>query len=252
MTASTGSLDGIRALVTGAGAGIGRAIAHELASRGARVVVHHRGSAGIEATLQVLDGRGVAVRADLSSAAACRELMDAATSALGGLDVLVNNAGVPTHAPLAQLTLEQIDELLAVNLRAPMLLTQAALPHLRASGRGSIVTISSIHGHGGAALYSVYAATKGGVNAFTRSLAVELAADGIRVNSISPGVIEVERYFDDPAYQSGDAATAVPLGRVGTGADVAAAVAFLASDEAGFITGTDIVVDGGTRSMLAL
>jgi glucose 1-dehydrogenase/3-oxoacyl-[acyl-carrier protein] reductase len=254
-TVKTGTrLDGRRALVTGAGIGIGRAIARGLADAGAAVVLHHRDHGeGAQAEVDAITaagGNATALEADLSDLEAGRDLVARAVDWLGGLDILVNNAGRTVSGPMASFTAADFDAVVRLNIGAAYFCTAAAIPALATSGHGSVVNMASVHGQASGTSNALYAATRGAVIAMTRSQALELAPQRIRVNALGPGVIEVPRYFDDPAYTTERGGRAVPLGRVGRPEDVADVAVFMASDAASFVTGTVLWVDGGTMARL--
>lgn len=252
---NVGNLDGKRALVTGAGIAIGQGVAIGLAQRGARVAVHYSHSAaGAEqtvATIREAGGEAVAIKGDLRFADECHRVVDETVQAFGGIDILINNSGVTRDKSIEETTEEIYDEMLDLNMKGYFFCAQRALKYFADQGnQGSIVNVTSVHGISGAPNHAAYAATKGAIIAFTRSLAIELASRGIRVNAIGPGLIEVPRYFDRPGYTTEQGASSVPIGRVGTPADIADMAAFLVSDEATFITGQTIFVDGGTTSRM--
>jgi NAD(P)-dependent dehydrogenase (short-subunit alcohol dehydrogenase family) len=241
------------ALVTGAGGGLGRGIAARFAEAGAAVVAHYRQSAE-EANALVLEitkggGRAIAAAGDLTQAADAGRLVARAVESFGRLDVLVNNAGTYPMAGLLDMTAEQWEEVLASNLRTTFLCTQAAARHMadRKTG-GAIVNITSIEAENPAPGHSHYNAAKAGVLMHTRAAAQELAAHGIRVNAVAPGLMWREGI--EEAWPDGVARwkRAAPLGRLGTAADVADACLFLASPAARWITGASLTVDGGVMT----
>ncbi len=192
-----------------------------------------------------------AIHADFRQPEAPARLVREAIDLLGGIDVLVNNAGITLNRPFEQITLEQFDTVYHVNIRAMFFATQAAVPTMAQQGSGVVINTSSIHAFEGCQEHTVYAGTKGAINSFTRVLAVELAPKGIRVNAIAPGAVEVEAHHAIfPDYDAVAFGRMIPCGFVGQPADIAKVAVFLASDDARYIVGQTIVVDGGTTSWM--
>jgi NAD(P)-dependent dehydrogenase (short-subunit alcohol dehydrogenase family) len=250
-----------RALVTGAGTGIGREIAIEFAREGADVVLHYSHAAdGAESAVQEirsLGRRAALFQADFHDVDAVRRLANFALDFLGGIDSLVNNAGISFNTPFLKVTPDDLDTLFNVNFRSPFLLTQILVDPMLKQGSGAICGLGSIHGVQGAPEHSAYAATKGAIAAYTRALAVELGYRGIRVNAIAPGWIAVEGHaVAIPGYDlsqaAADAKERVPVGRYGIPIDVAKLAVYLCSYDAGFITGQTVVVDGGSSALMSL
>ena len=242
---------GKRALVTGAGTGIGREVALEFARQGAAVVLHYShsrdGAAAAVEEIRGFGGRAEALGADFNRVEEAQALAPAALEFLGGLDVLVNNAGTTMNRRFEQVTPEQFDTLYHVNVRAQFFLTQALLPALTAS-RGAVINLSSIHAYQGAAGHSVYAGTKGAIVAYTREIAIELAPLGIRVNAIAPGAVTVENHRKVMSFDPDDLGRGIPAGFAGAPIDVARLAVFLSSDDARYILGQTLIIDGGTTS----
>lgn len=257
----TRKLAGKRALVTGSGTGIGREIALEFARQGADVVLHYAHSkGGAESAVEEIRSlgcRAAVFQANFDDLAAVAELARQAIAFLGGMDCLVNNSGITFNKPFPEVTPEQFDRLYHVNVRAPYFLTQQVVREMLTHGGGAVCNITSIHGVSGAPEHSLYAGTKGAIIAQTRSLAVELAHQGIRVNAIAPGWVTVENYYNViPGFDEEDArkvaAEKVPLGRSGEKREIARLAAFLCSEDAAFIVGQTIVADGGTTALMSL
>lgn len=241
------SLDGRTALVTGASRGIGAAIASALDAAGARVALTGRDADRLRAVAATLTNDPVVLVDDLADAEAPARLAAAALDAMGSVDILVNNAATASRLDTVDTTAELIDHMLAVNVRAPLLLIAALIPSMEARGGGSIVNLSSVSGIQGTPRRAAYAATKGAVDAMTRSMARELGGKGIRVNSVAPGVVDTDLWARNKAIPGVvEAINAMtPLGRWAQPDDIAGVVVFLASDAARFVTAETICPDGG-------
>jgi NAD(P)-dependent dehydrogenase (short-subunit alcohol dehydrogenase family) len=241
-------LSGRTALVTGASRGIGAAIARALDSAGARVAVCARTAEALAPVAAQLSHEPVIVAGDLALAPEPARIAAEAAAALGGtVDVLVNNAAVGARPALDSVDAALIDRLYAVNVRAPLLLIQALAAPMIERGRGAIISLSSVSGVVGTPRRSAYAATKGAIDAMTRSLAAELGPHGIRVNAVAPGVVDTDMWAQNKAISGvvEHVNALTPLRRWAQPADIADAVTFLASDAARFVTGETICVDGG-------
>ncbi|MEQ3551931.1 glucose 1-dehydrogenase [Pseudonocardia nematodicida] len=247
-------LEGKRVLVTGSGAGIGKAIATLFTERGARVVVSDIDAETAEKAAAEIGAAGVA-NCDVTDEAQVQAAVARAVEILGGLDVLVNNAGIEISSPLLQQSTESFERIHAVNVRGPFVAMKAAIPHLMES-RGNVVNIASIAGLGGSPLLGSYCASKAALIQMTRVAAVEMRPTGVRFNAVCPGFADtamVERLVPDF-----EAATQVPFGdlvaqkqgRLGTPTDIAEVAAFLASDRASWVTGSAYVLDGGLSASL--
>ncbi|MDQ1711983.1 MAG: 3-oxoacyl-[acyl-carrier protein] reductase [Frankiaceae bacterium] len=246
-------MTGRAVLVTGASRGIGRAVAVAFAAAGARVAVHYNTGADAAAeTVAALSGTGhVVVQADLADAAAVRAMVDAAAEGLGGLDVLVNNAGVYFEHPLTEVSYDAWQaawsRTLATNLVGAANVCYCAVPHLRARGGGAIVNVSSRGAFRGEPDQPAYAASKAGLNALGQSLALALGRYGISVTTVAPGFVDTDMVASSLDGERGDAIRAQsPFGRVARPEEVAHAVLFLASPEAAFATGTIVDVNGAS------
>ena len=244
-----GSLDGRRALVTGASRGIGREVALRLAAEGASVAVnYHTGeaeAAEVVAAITDSDGTAVAIGGDVSDAAQAAATVAAAQEALGGLDILVNNAGITRDNLVLRLSEEDWDAVLDTNLKGAFLCTKAALRPMLRQRSGRIINMSSVVAGTGNPGQANYAAAKAGLIGLTKTVAREVASRGITVNAVAPGFISTRMVDAISEEQRERVLERIPLARFGTPQDVAACVAFLASDEAGYITGQVLGVDGG-------
>lgn len=247
-------LEGRSALVTGASRGIGAATARALDRAGARLALVARTGATLRALADELQHEPLIATADLSDAAAPLEVTRRVIKAFGAVDILVNNAAAAARLPTVETDAVVIDELLALNVRAPLLLVAALVPSMIANGRGSIINVTSVSGLVGTPNRAAYAASKGALDAATRSLAIELGPSGIRVNAVAPGVVDTALWAKNKAIpgvvEAIEAQT--PLRRWATPEDIADVITFLASDAARFITGETISADGGMARTLDL
>jgi NAD(P)-dependent dehydrogenase (short-subunit alcohol dehydrogenase family) len=248
-------------LVTGSGTGIGREIALEFARCGANVVFHYsqssEGAVSAAVEARTLGVRAEAYQADFSKLESVMKLGDQAESFLGRVDALVNNAGITFNKPFLKVEPAQFQKIYDVNVRAGFFLAQRLAPAMIAHGNGASCNLTSVHGLQGVPEHAIYAGTKGAIIAYTRSLAVELAHRGVRVNAIAPGWIHVENHLlANPAATLENARKAayqkVPVGRFGLPIDVARLAVFLCSEAASFIVGQTLVIDGGTTSLMSL
>jgi glucose 1-dehydrogenase len=245
-------LAGKVALVTGSSQGIGAAIAVRLAQEGADVIVNYRShpeeGQAVKAQIEALGRKSVAIGADLGSYDAVYKLVADGVAALGQIDLLINNAGVEKNASFWDVTEKDYDMVLNTNLKGPFFATQAFVKHLQGrKAPGKVINISSVHEDLPFPHFTAYCASKGGVKMMMRNLSIELAPLGITINNIAPGAIETpinHALLNDPAKLKGLLEN-IPLNRLGQPSDDSSAVAFLASSEADYITGTTLVVDGG-------
>jgi NAD(P)-dependent dehydrogenase (short-subunit alcohol dehydrogenase family) len=245
---------GRTALVTGASRGIGAATARALDQAGARVAVVSRGGSELDEVGSGLVNQPLAVAADLRQSTSATEVAGRVLEAFGSVDILVNNAAAAARLDTVDTDAALIDELMAVNVRAPLLLTAAVVPSMTERRRGSIINLSSVSALVGTPKRAAYAASKGALDAATRSLAMELGPHGIRVNSVAPGVVDTALWSRNKSIpgviESIEGQT--PLRRWATPEDIADVIVFLASDAARFITGETISVDGGMARTLDL
>lgn len=244
-----GSLEGKVAVVTGGSRGIGRAIATELARRGAAVVVNYRqdgeAAAAVVADVEAAGGRALAFQADVSDPAQAQALVEAALRTYGRLDILVNNAGVTRDQVILMMSEDDWDTVIRVNLKSLYNTCKAAARTMVRQRSGRIINITSVVGIAGQGGQTNYAAAKAGIIGFTKSLAKELGPRGITVNAVAPGLIPTDLTASVPEELRQKAIEQTPLRRLGRAEEIAWAVAFLASDQAAFITGVTLPVDGG-------
>lgn len=245
-------LNGKVAVVTGGSKGLGSAIAVRFGREGMSVVVnYHTDEKGAERTVSAVEeagGRACAIQADISSDEGARSLLETALSEFGGLDVWINNAGMENRSPTDELSIDDWKRVIDTNLTGVFLGSRCALQHFVETGKhGSIINMSSVHEKIPWPTFAHYAASKGGVELFTKTIALEYADRGIRANCIGPGAINTpinkEKFADPEQYEA--TVSMVPMGRIGEPEDVASAAAWLASDEARYVTGITLFVDGG-------
>jgi glucose 1-dehydrogenase len=249
-------LAGKNVLITGASSGIGRAIAVRFAQEGANVAMNYRSAtehaeakeALAETERQTGGGRSMLIRADVAVEQQVKDMVAHAIAEFGRLDILINNAGIQKPAPSHEVTLEDFDRVLGVNLRGPFLCSREAIRHfLSRPGGGVIVTNSSVHETIPKPTYLSYSVSKGGLGDLTRTLALEYAAAGIRVNAVGPGAVvtPINRAWIDDAEARAVVESHIPMGRAAEASEIAGVFAFLASDEASYITGQTLFACGG-------
>ncbi len=252
-------LEGKVAIVTGSSSGIGKSTALLMARRGAAVCVSaDRNVQGGQATadqIAAAGGRSVFVQADVSRAAGCDRILERTLSAFGGVDILINNAGVTRRKPLEEMDEEFWDAVLNTNLKSAYMMSRRVVGAMLSRGGGSVVSVSSVHGAASRAGYAAYAASKAGMCGMTRALACEFGPRGVRFNCILPGTIDVSLHprskpSADPASWRPRDSEAQVLKRWGSPDEIAAAICFLASEEASFVNGATLAADGGLLSLL--
>ncbi|MBI2965837.1 MAG: glucose 1-dehydrogenase, partial [Chloroflexi bacterium] len=257
-----GTFDGKVVIVTGGALGMGRDTAIEFGREGAAVVVADINRDAAQVTvrdIQKAGGKGAAVVADVAQAADCKKVVDEAVRAFGGVDILFNNVGVQpleSYRNVEDTTEEQWDRIIGVNLKSRFLMSKYAIPQMRKRGGGVIINNASVQGLQSMKRVPAYAASKGGDLSLTRQMALDYAAENIRVVAICPGTIDTEMVRTAARAEGGDIEATVkrygkshPIGRIGRGKDIADTVLFLASDRASFITGSYFLVDGGYLAM---
>lgn len=234
-------------IITGATSGIGRATAEQMGAEGGKILVVGRDSEqGVDVVAQIREKGGVAdfAEVDLADAVAIEAAVAYAVSQWGKVDILVNDAAMMTFTPIVDLSIEDWDRLMAVNLRAVFLFCKLCIPHM--SG-GAIVNVSSVHAHQTTANVIPYAASKGGMEAFTRGVSLEYDLAKVRINCVAPGAVDTPMLWENPNVKSGKEKIE---GVIGKPEDIASAICYLASDEARFINGTTLVADGGRLGIL--
>ena len=242
------SLSGKTALVTGASSGIGRDIARTFAREGANVVVNGRNEQRIAQVVQEIEsagGKALGLRADVSRFAEVNAMVEQARAAFGGIDILVNNAGVFTTRPLHEMTEEEWDEMIAIDLKSVFSCSRAVINDMRSKGWGRIICITGLVGNTGYANTTHVAAAKAGTHGFVRALAREVIASGITVNAITPGLIDTPILAGISEAQMAVFTEEIPAGRIGKVEEISAAVSYLASDAAAYTTGQILNISGG-------
>jgi NAD(P)-dependent dehydrogenase (short-subunit alcohol dehydrogenase family) len=236
------------AIVTGGGAGIGAAVARIFALEGAIVVIAELDRSSGEQTatdIRAANGRAHFIQTDVSKESDLRAMIEQAADMLEGVDILINNAGIGIGKNAEQSSSEDWDRIMTLNAKGTFLATKYVIPHMRARGGGSIVNIGSLFAIRGAPSYALYHASKGAIRQFTKSTALALAADGIRVNAVHPGLVKTPASTRDAAAQQFAAGNLGPMGRWGQPEEIAYGCVFLACEESSFVTGIDLSIDGG-------
>jgi NAD(P)-dependent dehydrogenase (short-subunit alcohol dehydrogenase family) len=249
-------LNGKVALITGAGRGIGKGIALRLAEDGADVVVNYHSSGQqaneVVAQIQTLGRQALAIQADISDVSQIQRMVKQVIDHFGKVDILVNNSAIDPTINFFDVTEEQWDRVLDTNLKGTFFCTQACAREMVSAGGGKIILISSVHGSLTMPRYAAYAASKGGMNALTRQLALDLARYNIQVNAIAPGATDVEKFWVHPGHDVQFIGEQIPSGRIGYPEDVAKVVSFFASAGSDYVTGQVITVDGGSSTRFFL
>ena len=246
-------LEGKIALISGGARGIGAATARLMAREGATVVIGdilQKDGLGIEAEISEAGGEALFVSLDVTSEADWNAAVSATVTKYGKLDILVNNAGISSRTGVEETTVESWDQVMDINAKGVFLGTKVAIPEMRKAGGGSIINISSIYGIVGSGASSAYHAAKGAVRVFTKAAAIQYAKDGIRVNSVHPGFVDTpmtEAHHGVPSVREARTSQ-TPLGRLGVPEDIAPGILYLASDQSSFVTGSELVIDGGMTS----
>jgi NAD(P)-dependent dehydrogenase (short-subunit alcohol dehydrogenase family) len=249
-------LAGKVAVVTGAGRGIGSCIALQMSQSGAKVVVNYahseQGAHELVDQIRKDGNEAVAIKADISSVTDIKQMVQQTLQHFGRIDILVNNAAIDPMEDFFEVSEEFWDRVVDTNLKGSFFCSQACAREMVNVGGGRIINISSVHGNLTMPRYAAYASTKGGINAMTRQLALDLAQYNITVNAVAPGATEVEKFVGEPWFNKEYIGGLIPLGRIGQPEDIAPMVAFLASAKASFITGHVITIDGGSSTKFYL